>query len=178
MTLFCKMIESPVGRLTLIASRAALAAILWETDDQDRVRLGRRVEDPDQPILVETQRQLDAYFAGALTRFTVPLAFDGTAFQTSVWHALLTIPYGETRTYGEIARQIGRPTAARAVGAANGGNTLAIIVPCHRVVGSGGTLTGFAGGLAAKACLLRLEGVGSASGPPRQRTFAFAPSPL
>ncbi|MES2057636.1 MAG: methylated-DNA--[protein]-cysteine S-methyltransferase [Pseudomonadota bacterium] len=158
MTYSYKIIASPVGRLTLIASNQGLAAILWENDDPNRVRLGPLVEQPDNPILVETARQLAAYFAGTLHAFTVPLDFKGTAFQKNVWAALLTIPFGETRSYAEIARQIGKPTAFRAVGAANGKNPISIIAPCHRVIGSGGALTGFAGGLAAKEQLLNLEG--------------------
>jgi len=158
MASFYKRIESPVGQLTLVAGEAGLRAILWENDDPRRVPLGPLVEQPDNPWLVETERQLGAYFAGTLTAFTVPLDFAGTDFQKSVWGALLTIPFGETRSYAEIARQIGRPAAMRAVGAANGRNPISIIAPCHRVIGSNGALTGFAGGLAAKERLLRLEG--------------------
>ena len=152
-----KTVASPVGALKLVASDAGLAAILWEGDDPGRVRLGPLAEDASRPLLVETERQLGAYFDGALTTFSVPLDFKGTDFQKSVWAALLTIPFGETRSYGDIARQIGRPTASRAVGAANGKNPISIIAPCHRVVGSTGALTGFAGGLAAKEHLLGLE---------------------
>ncbi|MGH6613261.1 methylated-DNA--[protein]-cysteine S-methyltransferase [Sphingomonas sp.] len=158
MTYSYKMIASPVGLLKLIASDKGLAAILWENDDPNRVRLGPLIEQPDNPILVETERQLSAYFARKLNAFTVPLDFNGTDFQKSVWAALLTIPFGETRSYAEIARQIGKPTAFRAVGAANGKNPISIIAPCHRVIGSCGALTGFAGGLAAKERLLDLEG--------------------
>lgn len=153
-----KLIPSPVGELKLVASEKGLAAILWENDAPDRVRLGAMVEDADHPVLVEAARQIDAYFAGTLTRFDVPLDFHGTDFQKSVWAALLTIPFGETRSYAEIARQIGRPTAFRAVGAANGKNPISIIAPCHRVIGTSGALTGFAGGLAAKELLLGIEG--------------------
>jgi methylated-DNA-[protein]-cysteine S-methyltransferase len=149
---------SPVGELTLVASDVGLTAILWENDEPDRVRLGAMAKDDDHPILTEAAQQLRAYFAGTLTRFTVPLDFQGTDFQKSVWAALLTIPFGETRSYGEIARQIGRPSASRAVGAANGRNPISIIAPCHRVIGSNGALTGFAGGLEAKAFLLGIEG--------------------
>lgn len=152
-----KTMTSPVGTLTLVAKEKGLVAILWENDRPGRVRLGPLDEEPDHPVLVETERQLRAYFRGDLRSFTVPLAFEGTEFQRSVWEALLTIPFGETRSYGEIARQIGRPTAFRAVGAANGRNPISIIAPCHRVVGSTGDLTGFAGGLAAKETLLELE---------------------
>ena len=158
MTCFYKTFPSPVGVLTLVASDKGLAAILWENDKPGRVRLGEMIEDADHPVLLETEQQLGAYFAGTLTAFTVPLDFAGTDFQKSVWQALLTIPFGETRSYTEIARQIGRPGAVRAVGAANGRNPISIIAPCHRVIGSNGALTGFAGGLEAKALLLELEG--------------------
>jgi methylated-DNA-[protein]-cysteine S-methyltransferase len=157
MTYACKTMPSPVGDLKLVASERGLSAILWENDPPDRVHLGAMTEDEGNPILVEAQRQISAYFAGQLTEFTVPLEFHGTDFQKSVWAALLTIPFGETRSYGEIARQIGRPTAYRAVGAANGKNPISIIAPCHRVIGSNGSLTGFAGGLEAKELLLALE---------------------
>ena len=154
----CKTIDSPVGPLKLVASQKGLAAVLWGEEDS-RVRLSPMVEDPDHPILVETERQLRAYFAGRLRTFTVPLDFTGTTFQKNVWAALLTIPFGETRSYAEIARQIGKPAAVRAVGAANGRNPISIIAPCHRVIGSSGALTGFAGGLMAKQRLLEMERV-------------------
>jgi methylated-DNA-[protein]-cysteine S-methyltransferase len=153
-----KVIGSPVGPLTLVASRQGLAAILWKDDNPRRVRLSNVVEDAINPILLETERQLGEYFAGQRNVFTVKLDFAGTDFQRRVWEALLTIPYGETRSYGEIARQIGSPAAVRAVGAANGRNPISIIAPCHRVVGSTGKLTGFAGGLQTKARLLAFEG--------------------
>src|SRR5919106_5945924 len=153
----CTTIDSPLGPLKLVASDAGLAAILWQDESTARVLPSSPVEDPDHPVLVETERQLRAYFAGRLTTFSLPLDFQGTAFQKSVWQALLTIPFGETRSYAEIARQIGRPTAVRAVGAANGRNPISIVAPCHRVIGSNGTLTGYAGGLAAKQHLLGLE---------------------
>ncbi|MET0310039.1 MAG: methylated-DNA--[protein]-cysteine S-methyltransferase [Sphingomonas sp.] len=157
MTFSYKTMASPVGELKLVASNRGLSAILWENDDPARVRLGPQVEDPAHPILVEAERQLRAYFAGTLKAFTVPLDFHGTEFQKSVWAALLAIPYGETRSYAEIARAVGRPTAFRAVGAANGRNPISIIAPCHRVIGTNGALTGFAGGLKAKELLLGLE---------------------
>ena len=157
MTYSCKTTDSPVGPLKLVASDRGLAAILWKEEKPRRVPLSALVEDPDHPVLVETGRQLRAYFAGRLTTFGLPLDFQGTAFQKSVWQALLTIPFGETRSYAEIARQIGRPTAVRAVGAANGRNPISIVAPCHRVIGSNGALTGYAGGLAAKQHLLGLE---------------------
>jgi methylated-DNA-[protein]-cysteine S-methyltransferase len=111
----------------------------------------------DEPRLRGVREQLDAYFAGTRARFDVPLAPRGTAFQKAVWHALTTIPYGSTTTYREIAKIIGRPEAVRAVGAANGRNPISIIVPCHRVVGSDGSLVGYAGGIPLKRRLLDLE---------------------
>lgn len=154
---YFKNMESPVGQLALVAGRHGLAAILWELERPNRVRVHPREEQRDHPLLLETERQLGDYFAGNRSGFTVPLDVAGTEFQKSVWAALLTIPYGEKRSYAQIAMQIGRPTAARAVGAANGRNPISIIVPCHRVLGADGALTGFAGGLAAKAYLLGLE---------------------
>ncbi len=148
---------SPVGRLTLVASDTGLAAVLWENDDPKRVPLAAAGEDARHPVLREAERQLKEYFAGARTSFDVPLDFHGTEFQKRVWAALLAIPFGETRSYGEIARALGKPSAMRAVGAANGRNPISIIAPCHRVIGANGQLTGFAGGLKAKAHLLALE---------------------
>jgi methylated-DNA-[protein]-cysteine S-methyltransferase len=148
---------SPVGELTLVSSDAGLVAVLWPHDDFDRVRLGERVADDAHPVLIAAAAQLGAYFAGKRTAFDLPLDFRGTDFQKSVWAALLTIPFGETRSYGDIARAIGQPTASRAVGAANGSNPISIIAPCHRVIGANGSLTGFAGGMAAKRLLLALE---------------------
>ena len=153
-----KIIKSPVGKLKLVATEKGLTAILWEKDDPRRVPLGPMKADPDNRFLKQTEKQLTGYFNGQLKKFTVPLDFKGTDFQKSVWAALLTIPFGETRSYGDIARQIGRPQASRAVGAANGRNPISIIAPCHRVLGSNGKLTGFAGGLEAKDQLLKLEG--------------------
>jgi methylated-DNA-[protein]-cysteine S-methyltransferase len=158
MMYFCKLIASPVGVLKLVASDKGLAAILWQNDDPKRVRLGPSVENPQHRVLLETKRQLAEYFAGARSAFDIALDMAGTDFQKAVWAALLTIPFGETRSYAEIARQIGRPTAFRAVGAANGRNPVSIIIPCHRAIGSNGALTGFAGGLDAKHFLLTLEG--------------------
>lgn len=152
-----KSMKSPVGELTLVASDHGLAAILWEDDNPKRVPLGETVRDDQHPVLLETERQLNDYFAGHRTQFDLKLAAEGTEFQKEVWRALSTIPFGETRSYGQIANQIGRPKAVRAVGAANGRNPISIVVPCHRVIGSNGKLTGFAGGLEAKSVLLKLE---------------------
>ncbi len=153
-----KRVDSPVGTLTLVANGSKLAAILWEDDQPTRVRLGSMSADENNVILLETDRQLKEYFAGTRTRFDVQLEFAGTDFQKQVWQALLTIPFGETRSYRDIAEQIGNVKAVRAVGAANGRNPISIIAPCHRVIGASGDLTGFAGGLKAKEMLLLLEG--------------------
>lgn len=153
-----KTSATPVGKLTLVACDEGLRAILWEHDDPRRVPLGDMTQDDSHPLLREADRQLQAYFSGALKQFSLKLAAEGTPFQKSVWEALTRIPYGETRSYAEIARQVGRPLAVRAVGAANGRNPISIVVPCHRVIGSNGRLTGFAGGLDAKAWLLAKEG--------------------
>jgi methylated-DNA-[protein]-cysteine S-methyltransferase len=153
-----KMVDSPVGRLKLVATDDGLAGILWENDRPRRVPLNIGAEDNGHPVLVETERQLEEYFAGRRTAFALKLDLAGTDFQRKVWTALLTIPFGETRSYGQIANQIGNPAAVRAVGAANGRNPVSIVAPCHRVIGSTGKLTGFAGGLDAKAHLLALEG--------------------
>jgi methylated-DNA-[protein]-cysteine S-methyltransferase len=158
MSLAYKMIESPVGKLKLVASDKGLVAILWEKDKPRRVPLNDLVEREQHPVLVETERELREYFAGKRKTFSVDLDMRGTRFQKNVWEALLAIPFGETRSYGQLAKQLGNPRASRAVGAANGRNPVSIIVPCHRVIGSSGKLTGFAGGLDVKAHLLGLEG--------------------
>ena len=152
-----KCVPTPVGRLTLVATDEGLAAILWEHDRPRRVQLNIVGEDNRHPVLVETERQLGEYFAGRRKQFELRLDPSGTPFQRTVWRALMTIPFGETRSYAQIAKQIGHPGAARAVGAANARNPLSIVAPCHRVVGSRGALTGFAGGLDVKAHLLVLE---------------------
>ncbi len=150
-------IDSPVGRLTLVASDLGLVAVLWPDDDPNRVRICEPVDDPDHPFLVQASRELAEYFAGTRRTFTVPLDFRGSDFQKRVWTALLAIPFGETRSYGQLAEQLGDRNASRAVGAANGRNPISIIAPCHRVIGASGKLTGFAGGLETKAYLLDLE---------------------
>jgi len=153
-----KCIDSPVGPLTLIGDETALIAVLWPDDDPDRVRLEHRPIDSSKiGVLDRAAAQLDEYFGGTRTEFDLPLAPRGTEFQLEVWRALETIPYGETMTYGELAASIGRPAAARAVGGANRRNPLSIVVPCHRVIGSTGALTGFAGGLGTKERLLDIE---------------------
>ena len=157
MKLFYKEIESPVGKLKLVASAKALVAVLWEQERPNRVKLDISKLDPRHPILLETERQLMEYFAGRRTEFELPLEPCGTEFQVKVWRALREVPFGETRSYLDLARAVGSSKASRAVGVANGKNPLSIIVPCHRVVGSDGSLTGFAGGLETKAKLLALE---------------------
>ncbi|MFP6840887.1 MAG: methylated-DNA--[protein]-cysteine S-methyltransferase [Acinetobacter sp.] len=148
---------SPVGILKLVATKNALVAVLWENENPKRVRLAELIEQVDHPILLATQKQLSEYFAGTRQRFDLPLDFEGTEFQKRVWQALLDIPFGETRSYRDIAEQVGNIKAVRAVGAANGKNPISIIAPCHRVVGMNGKLVGFAGGLDNKKILLCLE---------------------
>ncbi len=153
-----KKIESPVGQLTLVASRQGLSAILWENEKPNRVRLGEMKEDSENPLLLKTQEQLAQYFSGKRKYFDIDLDPMGTNFQKKVWKALQKIPFGETRSYKELAKEIGNLKAVRAVGAANGRNPISILVPCHRVIGASGKLTGFAGGLKNKEILLKLEG--------------------
>ena len=157
MSLAYKVIESPVGKLKLVASDNGLVAILWENDNPRRVKLTELLENERHPILVNAEQQLGEYFSGKRNSFSVVLDMRGTRFQKDVWEALLAIPFGETRSYSQLAKRLGNPRATRAVGAANGRNPLSIIVPCHRVIGSSGKLTGFAGGVDKKARLLSLE---------------------
>ena len=143
------VLPSPVGELTLTEENGALTGLYFGT------RPGG--EEGPSPLLEEAARQLREYFAGQRREFDLPLRLRGTAFQMQVWQVLQTIPYGEVRTYGEIARAIGKPKACRAVGMANHHNPISIIVPCHRVVGAVGSLTGYGGGLENKRFLLELE---------------------
>ncbi len=150
--------QSPLGPLELVASDEGLVAVLWPDDPPDRVRLGDDLlESPDNPVLAKAAEQLDEYFEGKRKDFDLPLDLRGTEFQVAAWQSLAQIPYGETATYGEQAASLGRPKAVRAIGAANGRNPVSIILPCHRVVGANGSLTGFAAGLDAKRFLLDLE---------------------
>jgi methylated-DNA-[protein]-cysteine S-methyltransferase len=148
--------DSPVGALLLAGDASALTEVYFQS--------GRHPRRPapewrrDAAPFAEAVRELEEYFAGRRRKFTLPLAPRGTPFQLSVWQALRAIPYGETLSYGELARQLGCPAGARAVGLANGANPLPIVVPCHRVIGADGSLTGFGGGLAIKRALLALEG--------------------
>jgi methylated-DNA-[protein]-cysteine S-methyltransferase len=153
--------DSPVGKLFLAGRQDGLTEIRFENENHLR-SMGREKEETQIPFR-EAIRQLKAYFAGELKVFNLPLKPEGTPFQLAVWQALQEIPYGETLTYGELALRIHRPKACRAVGAANGQNPLSIVIPCHRVIGSGGRLTGYGGGLKAKAYLLTLESNGALS---------------
>lgn len=157
MTIFERSMPSPVGPLRVAASDAGLHAIQFP-GNRHPVKQCTPWQPGDHPLLRQTQAQLDAYFAGRLQVFDLPLAPHGTAFQRQVWQALAQIPFGQTWSYVQLARRVGRPTASRAVGAANGRNPLPIVLPCHRVIGANGALTGFGGGLPTKAFLLTLEG--------------------
>ena len=148
-----------MGQLTLLGTETALTRILFGD--------GWRDTEGSVPVLDQTARELEEYFAGARREFTVPLAPEGTEFQRKVWAALREIPYGATVTYGEIAARIGKPKAAVAVGQANGRNPIPIIIPCHRVVGAGGKLVGYTGGLHIKEALLAVESAGPGTPPAR-----------
>jgi methylated-DNA-[protein]-cysteine S-methyltransferase len=150
----------------LVASANALIAVLWEKEQPEAAKLQTAKLEPRHPILLEAERQLGEYFAGGRTRFELPLEPRGSKFQKAVWRALTEIPFGHTRSYFDIAKRIGSPKACRAVGAANGKNPLPILIPCHRVIGRDGTLTGFGGGLHRKATLLALEASSGGSGSP------------
>ena len=145
-------IDTPIGELTLIARDGALAGVNFAGYDAPAESV-----EGTEPVLEAAAEQLREYFAGERTAFDLPLALDGTRFQQEAWRALADIPYGETVSYGEQARRLGRPDAVRAVGAANGANPIAIVLPCHRVIGADGSLTGFGGGLETKRRLLDLE---------------------
>ncbi|MBS0201152.1 MAG: methylated-DNA--[protein]-cysteine S-methyltransferase [Proteobacteria bacterium] len=155
-------IASPVGDLLVATDDNGLRAIEFPRNRHPMKRDDGWIEGA-HPLIDEAQRQLDDYFAGKRTIFDVPLAPRGTPFQLAVWQALREIPFGDTWTYGDLARHINQPSAVRAVGAANGRNPIPVIVPCHRVIGSDGSLTGFGGGLPTKEFLLRLEGALPAS---------------
>ena len=151
----CCEISTPVGRLRLTGDEEGLRSISFQNRIHPAALAGSRLR-TEEPFR-EAIAQLNAYFAGELRRFDLPLAPEGTPFQREVWSALTAIPYGETVSYGGLARRLGRPAASRAVGAANGRNPIPIVVPCHRVIGADGSLTGFGGGLAIKRRLLDLE---------------------
>ena len=156
MTLYTEM-TSPLGTLRLTAEDGALTGVHFPGQKHDRPRQPDWQRDDAHPVLAGARAQLGEYFDGRRTSFDLPLAPRGTPFQQAVWQALLAVPFGATSTYGAIAGAIGRPTAVRAVGAAVGANPIGIVVPCHRIVGADGSLTGYAGGLDRKARLLALE---------------------
>lgn len=149
--------DSPFGTLTIVASNAGLRAVLWPVEKDGRVSFQESVEPGDHPVIAATKEQLLEYISGTRQDFDLPLDPVGTDFQQSVWSALLDIPFGETRSYGELANDLGKPSASRAVGSATGRNPISIVVPCHRLVARSGKLTGFAGGLDAKRWLLHHE---------------------
>ncbi len=151
-------VDTPIGHLTLVASDAGLTHVFFDGEDPTDAGLpGDLPEVDDDPILDDAASQLGEYFAGTRRDFDLPLDLRGTDFQRAAWLALAEIPFGETRSYGEQAEAIGRPGASRAVGAANGQNPVPIVLPCHRIIGADGSLTGFGGGLALKAALLSHE---------------------
>lgn len=152
-------ITTPIGQLLLAEENNALTEVSFAAKEPKTFQAGRQAESAEQetPLLLETKRQLEEYFAGTRRTFDLPLSMRGTSFQKQVWDQLLLIPYGETVTYGEIAKRIGNPRAGRAVGMANHHNPISIIVPCHRVIGADGSLTGYGGGLPIKEKLLELE---------------------
>ncbi len=154
-TLIYTTVDSPIGELLLLSDGEALRG-LYMQDGRKPATIGPNWEPSTAPFAAVTE-QLNEYFAAERTVFDIPLALAGAPFEREVWHALEEIPYGETVSYGEIARRVSQPSAARAVGLANGRNPIAVIVPCHRVIGSDGTLTGYGGGLERKRLLLELE---------------------
>jgi methylated-DNA-[protein]-cysteine S-methyltransferase len=156
-TLVQRSIDSPLGVLRLIGSDAGLRAVLWPDEREGRVRFEEAPKDGEHPILERAARQIDEYIAGTRTDFDILLDPVGTDFQRSVWIGLQKIPFGETKSYGDLAADLERPGAARAVGAATGRNPISIIIPCHRLVGASGSLTGFAGGIESKRWLLDHE---------------------
>jgi len=157
---FLTRYESPLGRYVLVSSERGVVCVATESRAAARLarweKEGIQIRDGDDRNL-EVVAQLDAYFAGKLREFSLPLDLRGTVFQRQVWKLLQEIPYGETRSYGQIARALGRPAASRAVGRATGTNPIAIIIPCHRVIGAGGDLVGYGSGLERKQALLDLE---------------------
>lgn len=152
-----RTLDSPLGVLRLIGSDAGLRAVLWPNDREGRVTFEEEPQVGEHPILERAAQQIEEYIADERTDFDIPLDPIGTDFQRSVWVGLQDIPFGKTRSYGDLAADLARPGAARAVGAAAGRNPISIIIPCHRLVGSSGSLTGFAGGIDSKRWLLDHE---------------------
>jgi methylated-DNA-[protein]-cysteine S-methyltransferase len=157
MNVLTTFVDSPVGPLFVAADAHGLRAIEFR-DNRHPVRRGGDWREGDSPLLRQARTQLDEYFCGRRRSFELPLSPQGTGFQREVWMRLASIPYGQTISYAQLASHVGRPTAMRAVGAANGRNPLPIVLPCHRVIGADGSLTGFGGGLPTKQFLLKLEG--------------------
>jgi methylated-DNA-[protein]-cysteine S-methyltransferase len=154
------IVDSPIGCLLLQTDGVSLTGLYMDVPGRPIRGMNDWLEDPTAGPLPEAVRQLEEYFAGKRRDFDLPLNLDGTEFQQRVWRALTEIPYGETRSYGELAKRIGNPNASRAVGLANGRNPVSIVVPCHRVIGADGSLTGYGGGLPRKQWLLAHEGLG------------------
>jgi len=154
---YCQKISSPIGRIYISADNRYLRAISFSENRQSAADLVGGIIFESNPIIQQAAEQLRQYFARKRTTFDLPITFTGTEFQRKTWQSLLNIPYGETRSYLQQARAIGNPKAVRAVGRANGLNPIAIVVPCHRVIGKSGKLTGYAGGLERKEFLLNLE---------------------
>lgn len=152
-----KVVPTPIGDLRIVASDRGLKEIHWGGRPGEGTPVGALREDRNHPALLEAEGQLTEYFAGRRKAFTLELDFQGTDFQKRVWAELLEIPYGETRSYRDVAVRLGNPNATRAVGAANGRNPIPIVAPCHRVIGASGDLTGFGGGLDVKRRLLDFE---------------------
>jgi methylated-DNA-[protein]-cysteine S-methyltransferase len=157
-------LDSPLGRMLLSANEAALTGVYFVGQKYEAVPRQDWIEDANDAVLQQASTQLKEYFAGERTHFDLPLAPSGTPFQRSVWHALERIPSGTTRSYGELAKSVGAPHGVRATGAAVGRNPISVVIPCHRVIGSTGSLTGYAGGLERKRALLALEGSGAGQG--------------
>ena len=168
-------LDTQVGQLKLVASDTALVAILWEDEDPNRVPLSEVTWNNTSPILEETKKQLTEYFNLERKQFNLPLHIYEGSLSSRVWKALSDIPYGETRSYSELAETIGSPKAYRAVGLANSKNPLSIVVPCHRVIAKSGKLSGFAGGISVKQALLRMERMEITSGGVAYTEDAFAP---
>ena len=153
-----KQLDSPIGRLRLVATDQGLSHLLFDQQvGEDLESDGDEVEADDHPVLAAATAQLAEYFAGRRQEFDIPLDLTGTEFQRAAWSALANVPFGETRSYRQQAEAIGRPKAVRAIGAANGKNPVPIVLPCHRIVGSDGSLTGYGGGLPIKEYLLKHE---------------------
>ncbi|HRP69326.1 MAG TPA: methylated-DNA--[protein]-cysteine S-methyltransferase [Turneriella sp.] len=156
--LYYTYIKSPIDKLCLISNGGALTHLLMEKHRHAPHIESHWIEKENLPIFNEATRQLNAYFSGKLKTFNLPIDPSGTTFQKRVWRALMRIPYGETLSYGQLAHRVGNPNASRAVGLANGRNPISIIIPCHRVIGASGSLTGYGGGVERKRFLLELEG--------------------